>query len=252
VRIVHSAPGVPVADYCNPYCDANSAIDSQPICQTCPSAGDGGTDVPSSGNGADMPPADGGSDVQTADGGADVQTGDAAADVPPADGGQGADGTAGEPAAPAIETASAYDLALAAFHKGDNATALKQINLAAKEEPNSGDVHQLRSMIHFARKEYRASAAAAHKALTGDTPWEWADVKSSYLSTAAYTADLRALEAHVARKPADTAALFALAYQYVVLDHKDAARATLKKVVALEPRDKLAGQLMASLSQTKG
>lgn len=154
--------------------------------------------------------------------------------------------------AAADDTASAFDLALAAFRKGDNDAALKQINLAAKEEPNSGDVHQLRSLIHFARKEYQASAAAAHKALTGDTPWEWSDVKATYSSKTAYTADLRALEAHVAKKPRDKAALFALAYQYVVMDHKDAARATLKKVVELEPRDKLAGQLMLSLSRKDG
>ena len=259
MQIVNSRPGIPVADYYNPYCDAGTPIDSQPICQTCPPDGgggtdfppDGGADVPPGGGGDDVPPGDGEADVPPGDGGTDLPPSDGGADIPPADDGQGGDGTDGVPVDAADETASAFDLALAAFRKGDSATALKQINLAVKEEPNSGDVHQLRSLIHFARKDYKASAAAAHKALTGDTPWEWADVKASYPSTAAYTADLRALEAHVGRKPTDKAALFALAYQYVVMDHKDAAKATLKKVVALEPRDKLSGQLMASLSRTE-
>ena len=64
-----------------------------------------------------------------------------------------------------------------------------------------------------------------------------------------YTNQLRDLEAFVKDKPDNAAARFVLGYHYLVAGHQDAARAAVRRVVDLEPKDRVAQQLLSGLEK---
>lgn len=267
--------GIVSLNYYNPYGVGAASIDSQSICQAGgvpdttgnvpdATAGTAGNPVPGSDGGVGDPGIAGsdGSGVPGVAG--DVGNGqvdgsDPGVDGPPVAGNVDGDagvpqpGNVGDDGSPVAgdETSqpSPLDQAVSAFQQQDFATAQRQIALAAQGNPNSGDVHQMRSLISFARKDYRSAAAAAHKALSGDAPWQSAQLKLAYGSWAPYTRGLRALESYVGRNPSAKAARFLLAYHYLMLHQKAAARHVLKRVVALQPRDQLAASLLTALDK---
>jgi hypothetical protein len=65
-----------------------------------------------------------------------------------------------------------------------------------------------------------------------------------------YTSQLRALEDRCRRDPKAAAPRFVLAYHYLAAGHKDAAVAQLKALITLEPGDRVARRLLASLTGT--
>jgi hypothetical protein len=71
-----------------------------------------------------------------------------------------------------------------------------------------------------------------------------------YPDVETYTRQLRALEDRCNRNPKAAAPRFVLAYHYLVTVHKDEAVARLKQVLDLEPGDRVAGRLLASLTPT--
>jgi predicted TPR repeat methyltransferase len=68
-----------------------------------------------------------------------------------------------------------------------------------------------------------------------------------YRDVNVYTAQLRGLEQFTKANPADAASRFLLAYHYLVLDHRDAAVKTLRRVLELQPKDELAAHLLQML-----
>jgi hypothetical protein len=67
-----------------------------------------------------------------------------------------------------------------------------------------------------------------------------------YPDVETYTAQLRALEDRSRRDPKAAAPRFVLAYHYLVAGHRDAAKAQLKAVLALQAGDRVARRLLAS------
>lgn len=139
-----------------------------------------------------------------------------------------------------------------AFLQGDYQTALAQADKAVKEMPNNPDVHQYRSLVLFALGRYQESAAAAHAALIGGKGWNWDTLKSFYSDSSVYTQQLRALEKFTNDNPQAAYGLFLLGYQYMMLEHADAAGKELAAALALEPNDTLTAELLKSISAKTG
>jgi hypothetical protein len=68
-----------------------------------------------------------------------------------------------------------------------------------------------------------------------------------YSSSDEYTAQLRQLEAHVKKNQNDSAAIFVLAYHYLVCGHADSALNALQRVVAAQPNDQVAKRMYDAL-----
>lgn len=69
-----------------------------------------------------------------------------------------------------------------------------------------------------------------------------------YGNTADYQTQLRKLEKYCTDNPNDAAAYFVLAYQYLVIDAKDAAVDVLKVVVKNQPQDSTAKRMLDALA----
>jgi tetratricopeptide (TPR) repeat protein len=150
-----------------------------------------------------------------------------------------------------MDDSQAYTSARAAFYNGDYQQALQYIQQAIKEMPRDRDVHQLYALILFALGDDRQAAAVAHTVLEDGPGWNWEVVQRFYPLADVYTRQLRNLEQSIATNDS-AAARFLLAYHYLMLGHLDSAERQLQRVVALEPRDKLAANLVAGLRGQAG
>ena len=79
---------------------------------------------------------------------------------------------------------------------------------------------------------------------------DWTTMSGLYPDVATYTGQLRALEDRCRQDPKAAAPRFVLAYHYLVAGHNDAAVAQLKALITLEPGDRVARRLLASLTGT--
>jgi hypothetical protein len=114
--------------------------------------------------------------------------------------------------------------------------------------PGDPLVHEFKALALFARGEYTRAAATLHAVLAVRPGMDWTTLSGLYPDVETYTRQLRALEDGCRRDPKLAAPRFLLAYQYLVAGHTAAAAAQLKKVLALEPGDRVARRLLASLS----
>jgi hypothetical protein len=147
----------------------------------------------------------------------------------------------------APEDDQSFVAARAAFYAGDYNAALLDINQAVQNVPGNEDIHQFRALVYFAMGDYHRAAAVAHAILEGGPGWNWSTLQSFYASVNTYTQQLRALERYVDEHVNDPASHFELGYQYLMLGYLSAARLQFARVVALEPRDSLSGNLLAGL-----
>jgi tetratricopeptide (TPR) repeat protein len=135
-----------------------------------------------------------------------------------------------------------------AFMQGQYQTALTQVNQAIAKQPNAPVAHELRGLVLFALKQYKPAAATIYAVLSVGPGWDWTTMSSLYPSVDTYTEQLRSLEQYCRQNPTSTEARFLLAYHYITCGHTDAAVKTLQDVVQLNPKDKLAAQLLRGLS----
>jgi tetratricopeptide (TPR) repeat protein len=142
----------------------------------------------------------------------------------------------------------AFDRAREAFKAGDYAAALKLTDDALKDVPDDLVVHEFKALALFSRGEDAPAAAELHTVLAATSGMDWATLSGLYGDVETYTGQLRALEDRGRRDPKAAAPRFVLAYHYLVAGHRDAAVAQLRKVLALEPGDRVAGRLLASLT----
>ena len=126
------------------------------------------------------------------------------------------------------------------------------IEHAIVDMPGNPDVHQFHSLIFFAMGDYQRAAAIAHTVLESGPGWDWSVLQSFYPSPEVYTQQLRALEHYITEHGDQAATRFLLGYQYMMLNHLSAARRQLERVVALEPRDKLAANILTGLNSAPG
>ena len=114
--------------------------------------------------------------------------------------------------------------------------------------PGDPVVHEFKALALFARGEYERAAAVLHAVLAVTPGMDWTTLIGLYPDVATYTGQLRALEDRCRQDPKAAAPRFVLAYHYLVAGHTDAAVAQLKTVLALEPGDRVARRLLASLT----
>ncbi len=145
-----------------------------------------------------------------------------------------------------------FAAARAAFYAGNYQEALREITQAITDMPASDDVHEFHGLVLFAMGDYQRAAAIAHTTLDSGPGWNWNVVQTFYPSADTYTQQLRGLEHYISEHPNQAATRFLLGYQYLTLGHMNAARRQFDRVVALEPRDQLAKNIVAGLSKAPG
>ncbi len=157
------------------------------------------------------------------------------------------------PISPQVEAEAGQllDVSRAAFARGDYAEAMRFVNQAIAKKPNDPVPHEFRALILFAQRRYRAATAAIYAVLSVGPGWDWATLCSFYPDPNVYTAQLRALEQYRNQHPNQPDVRFLLAYHYMSCGANDAAVIQLREVVRLNPRDQLATQLLAGLSEPK-
>jgi tetratricopeptide (TPR) repeat protein len=160
--------------------------------------------------------------------------------------------TQAQPPAQSVADAAmqTFEAARQAFKSGDYKQALTLTDQAHKSMPNDASLHEFRALVLFALGQFEQAAAPLYAVLTNGPGWDWTTLISLYPSIDVYTTQLRALEDFTRSHPDSAGGHFVLAYHYLTQGHTDAAVAQLKKVVALQPGDKLSAQLLRQLTQT--
>jgi hypothetical protein len=147
------------------------------------------------------------------------------------------------------DDSDAFAAARAAYAQGDLNSALQAISVAAMQTPHDSDVHQFHSLVLFAMGNYCKSATVAHAVLEAGPGWTWDALCSFYPTPDIYTGQLRRLEHFVSDHPSEADVRFLLGYHYLMLDHGDSAERQLSQVIALEPQDKLAANILTGLKK---
>jgi tetratricopeptide (TPR) repeat protein len=148
------------------------------------------------------------------------------------------------------QAGATVDSARGAFQSGDYAQAQKLIEQAIRQTPNDPTLHQFRAMCLFAMGRYDEAAVPMYTALSAGPGWDWTTLAGLYPSVDVYTEQLRALENYCNATPQSASGRFLLASLYMTQGNNDAAANMLKQVVALQPKDTLSSQILASLTGT--
>src|SRR5262249_50209384 len=109
--------------------------------------------------------------------------------------------------------------------------------------------HEFRSLVLFAMKNYKESAAAVYAVLSAGPGWDWTTLSGLYGNSDDYTTQLRALEDFTKANPNSSDAHFLLAYHYLTTGYPDAAHRHLVAVDRLTPNDRLVQQLLTLTTQ---
>ncbi len=157
--------------------------------------------------------------------------------------------TDGAPAQPqaAAPANSLVDDALANFRSGSYVAALAGLDKAVKASPNDSVLHELRALTLFALGRYPEAAATLNSLLATAPGMDWTSLSNLYDSVDTYTAQLRRLEDFCRGHRDDAAAHFVLAYHYLVAGHPEEAADALEVVVAKQPGDLVAKQMLDSI-----
>ena len=143
------------------------------------------------------------------------------------------------------------NVSVAAFKQNQFDRALEEVNRGIEQHPGEAVLHEFRALILFAKGDYQQAAATLHAVLAVGPGWDWNTLISVYSSASVYSTQFRALEGFVKQKPDDGAARFLLAYHYLTGGHRDAAARMLRRVVELVPNDRVAAELLKSLTSEK-
>ncbi len=138
--------------------------------------------------------------------------------------------------------------AVAAFRQNDYDAALDITNKGIAQFPDDAVLHEFRSLVLFARKDYQQSASTIHSVLAVGPGWDWTTLSSMYAGAAVYTEQLRELEAFTKANPQDAASRLLLGYHYMTCGHPDAAARQLQQVVKLMPSDRVAADVLKMVS----
>jgi tetratricopeptide (TPR) repeat protein len=141
----------------------------------------------------------------------------------------------------------ALDQSVEAFKAGDYAKAQQLDNQAIAKVPNDPTPHELLALALFAQGQYVQAAAPLYTVVSAGPGWDWTSLISMYPDADTYTNQLRGLEKFITANPSSAPARFVLAYHYICQGHNDEAAGQLKKVVKLDPSDKLSAQLLTLL-----
>jgi tetratricopeptide (TPR) repeat protein len=143
-----------------------------------------------------------------------------------------------------------FDTARGLFKRGDYPLALSQADRAISQLPNDPLMHEFRALCLFAMKDYSQAAAATYAVLSVGPGWDRSTLEGLYNNMAVYTAQLNALEAYSSQHPDAGDAHFLLAYHYMLNDRNQEATKELQAALQLEPKNRLASQLLKGLSSS--
>lgn len=146
------------------------------------------------------------------------------------------------------EGVSKFDEARVAFYEGKYDTALKLTDEAVAKMPRDAVLHEFRSLVLFAIKRYKESAAAIHAVLDVGPGWDWKTMSGLYPDAEIYTQQLRALEAARNENLKVPELHFLAAYHYLTCGFSDQALVEFKKTLELQPQDQVTAALVANLS----
>jgi tetratricopeptide (TPR) repeat protein len=139
------------------------------------------------------------------------------------------------------------DDAREAFRRGEYEKSLDILNGVVKDNPSDTAAHELRALNLFALGRYEEAAATLNSLLAVAPGWSWQTMRGLYADVGTYERQLRGLETYIADHPDNAAARFVLGYHYLVAGHQDAAQRQFAKVVDLQPKDRVAQQLLTGL-----
>jgi hypothetical protein len=114
--------------------------------------------------------------------------------------------------------------------------------------PKDAVMHEFRALCLFALQRYREAAAVMNAVLAVGPGWDWTTMSSLYGNPADYTTQLRALEQYVGQHKDSADGHFLVAYHYITIGDNANAISELKKVVALQPNDSVASELLQMMS----
>jgi tetratricopeptide (TPR) repeat protein len=134
-----------------------------------------------------------------------------------------------------------------AFHNGSYSDALRLANHSAVETPHKAKPHELMSLALFALKDYRGANIEAHTALSLGPPSDWKTLYGYYGDLPTYTKQLDALVDYISKNEKAMDARFVLAYQNMMMGHRDAAKKQIENIIAYIPKDQLAIKLLKDL-----
>jgi tetratricopeptide (TPR) repeat protein len=141
-----------------------------------------------------------------------------------------------------------FDQAREAFKKGDYASALRADEQAIRKFPNDPVLHEFAALCLFAQGDYKRAATVLNSLLAAAPGMDWTTMMSLYPNSDTYTTQLRTLEARCRERPDDPAAAFVLGYHYLVIGQNGAAANAMKRVVAKQPGDVVAKQILDALT----
>jgi tetratricopeptide (TPR) repeat protein len=141
-------------------------------------------------------------------------------------------------------TATSFDAAREFFKQGDYPSALSSVDQAITRTPSDAVMHEFRSLVLFALRDYRQSAAVIHSVLAVGPGWDWTTMSALYPDPQVYSDQLRMLERYVRDHPRAADGHFLLGYHDMIASRREEAIAELQQVVQLMPTDRLAGELL--------
>jgi len=148
---------------------------------------------------------------------------------------------------PSDEAEQLFTAAREAFMAADYPAALQNVDAAIQISQNDAVMHEFRGLTLFAMGSYQESAAVLHSILSVGPGWDWPTLRGLYPSLDLFTNQLRTLEARRDQTPERADLRFLLAYFYLAEGYNDAAASQLARVVAINPNDQLAKQLLSML-----
>jgi tetratricopeptide (TPR) repeat protein len=146
------------------------------------------------------------------------------------------------------EAIQKFDDARTAFMKGNYLEALKLTDQAILQMPHDAVLHEFRSLVLFALKQYPEAAATIHAVLAVGPGWDWKTLSGLYPDTDTYTVQLRALEDAHRQNPKAADIRFLLGYHYLSGGYPDEAQREFRRAAELRPNDAVAAELAATLA----
>lgn len=147
---------------------------------------------------------------------------------------------------------SAFDKARALFMAGDYAGAQQQTEAALASTPKDPVVHEFYALCLFAQGDYQRAASVLDSLLAVAPGMDWTTLVSLYPSQQTYLRQFNALQDYCDAHATDPASHFVLAYHLLVRGETKSAISALEVVVANQPKDVVAAQMLAALKGDGG
>jgi tetratricopeptide (TPR) repeat protein len=150
-----------------------------------------------------------------------------------------------------LSVSQVFDRAREDFLAGKYDDALTRTNKALAGIPGDPVMNEFRALVLFAQGKYSEAAATIHSVLAVGPGWDWTTLVSLYPSASVYQQQLGKLEDYVLSHDGSAPEHFLLGYHYLTEGHADAAARQFQKVVAAQPKDAVAAQMLEMLEGPK-